>query len=209
MRKYIKNNDGIALVTSLLLTMISLVIVMAVMYMITQSVQRSGMYSRYKTALEASYGGTDIIMKEIVPEILKIYNDPALKTLIEAQFNPSIGLVLTSDAACFQSKLVDDTKQWIIKCAPESLSLNPKSATDLTFRLQAINGSPYTVYSKVVDTITGNTDRSGLQLEGAGVAESQSVLNPTPIPYIYRLEIQAERSTNAIEQGNMSVVYAD
>jgi len=36
------------------MTLISLAIVMSVMYMITQNIQRTGALKRYKTALEAS-----------------------------------------------------------------------------------------------------------------------------------------------------------
>jgi hypothetical protein len=211
MKNFMKNRQGIALVTSLMLTLISLTIVMAVMYMITQSVQQSGMVKRYKTALEASYGGTDIMMKELIPEILKNAESATLFADLEDKYS-LISLVVNPDAdmrSCFQRKLILQVSEWQdVKCVAANLSVNPKELPDLQFNMQAMSGAPYTVYAKIVDTLKGNTDMSGLQLEGAGVAETTVVVTPQNIPYVYRMEIQAERSTNAVEQGNMTVVYA-
>ncbi|WP_277058115.1 hypothetical protein [Trichlorobacter lovleyi] len=209
MKKLLSNNQGIALVTSLMLTLISLTIVMAVMYMITLSTQQSGMAKRYKSALEASYGGTDIVMKELVPEILKNVGSATLFDDLKTKY-ALMNLDVSADVTvqqCIQQKLNLQFSEWAA-CTALNTSINPKEQPDLTFRLQAANGAPYTVYAKIVDTLRGNTDMSGLQLEGAGVAESLTVLNPKNIPYVYRMEIQAERSTNAAEQGNMTVVYA-
>ena len=78
----------------------------------------------------------------------------------------------------------------------------------MTMDLQATTGSPFTVYTKIVDTVPGNSDISGLQLEGSGVAESSSLLRPQQIPYIYRIEIQGERKDNPTAQANLEVLYA-
>lgn len=211
MKIFVKNSQGIALVTSLMLTLISLTIVMAVLYMITQSVQQSGMVKRYKTALEASYGGTDIIMREFIPEILKNAESTTLFADLEEKYS-LINLTVNSDAdmqSCFQRKLNLQVSEWQDdKCIPANLSVNPKELPDLQFSMQATSGAPYTVYAKIVDHLIGNTDKTGLQLEGGGVAESLSFITPQHLPDVYRLEIQAERSTNAVEQGNISVLYA-
>lgn len=199
------------MVTSLMLTLISLTIVMAVMYMIIQSVQQSGMVKRYKTALEASYGGTDIMMKELIPEILKNAESATLFDDLEDKYS-LISLAVNPDndmRSCFQRKLTMQVSEWQDdKCVAANQSVNAKELPDLQFNMQAMSGAPYTVYAKIVDTIRGNTDMSGLQLEGSGVAETLTVLTPKNIPYVYRMEIQAERSSNAVEQGNMTVVYA-
>jgi hypothetical protein len=64
------------------------------------------------------------------------------------------------------------------------------------------------VYTKIVDTVPGNSDLSGLQLEGAGVAETSPLVKPLQIPYIYRIEIQGERKNNPTAQANLEVLYA-
>jgi len=206
MKRFVQQQDGVALVTSLVMTMISLTIVMAVMYMITQNIERTGSLKRYKTALEASYGGTDIIIKEIVPLVLQDFDSGTPIDHMETDYG-AISLDISATAACLQDKLFKPTSSWASSC---SQALNPKSAPDMSFRLQATGGQPYTIYAKIVDHVNekGNSDLSGLQLEGAGVAESLAVITPQHIPYVYRLEVQAERSANATEQANMSVLYA-
>ena len=203
MKRILAKQDGIAMVTAMMLTLISLMIIMSVMYMITSSIERSGASKRYKTALEASYGGTDILMKDIVPQILKNIGSATFKADMENTY-ALISLNILS-SACLQEKLTRKTGDWNSSC---NQILNPKSSADMSFRLQATGGQPYAIYTKVVDTIFGNSDMSGLQLEGAGVAETQSILTPQHVPYVYRVEIQAERETNATEQANMSVLYA-
>lgn len=199
----LKNNKGIALVTSLMLTLISLVIILSVMTLITSSIKRTGAQKRYKTAMEAAYGGTDIVLKEIMPYILKNMDSVNLGPGLQGQYDAG-WLSVTSDL-CLREKLTKRTDQWNVAC---NQTLNPKVSPDLTFSLTSLKGMPFTVYTKIVDSTSGNTDTSGLQLEGAGVAESTSVLSPQHQPYVYRLEIQGERSTNATEQSNLSVLYA-
>ncbi len=216
MKNFMKNRQGIALVTSLMLTLISLTIVMAVMYMITQSVQQSGMVKRYKTALEASYGGTDIMMKEIIPEIISYTQSGIIPfTDLETKYSLISLVVADGDAdrqSCFQRKLTLPASEWQLapECVAENESVNAEEFYDLKFNMQAMNNAPYTVYAKIVDSLTGpgNSDKSGLQLEGAGTAETQSVITPKSLPAVYRIEIQAKRSANAVEQGNISVLYA-
>jgi len=215
------NNKGIALVTSLMLTLISLTICMAVLYMITQNISSTGAMKRYKTAQEASYGGTDIFMKELVPNILENfannfseYHDSftEYKTALETTLFNAVSLQVRpndpDDAtrrACMTDKLTKATSGWNSAC---NSSLNPKTGPDMTMTLSATGGQPFTIYAKIVDTVFGNSDMSGLQLEGAGVAESLTVIAPQHIPFVYRLEIQSERSVNAREQANMSLLYA-
>lgn len=78
----------------------------------------------------------------------------------------------------------------------------------MSFTLQASSGNPFIVYSKIVDTVSGNSDTGGLQLEGGGVAESSSLLTPQHFPFIYRMEIQGERQNNSTTQANIEVLYA-
>jgi hypothetical protein len=204
MKRLLANQDGIALVTSLMLTLISLTIIMSLMYLMTQNIQQSGMNKRYRTALEASYGGTEIVMKEILPQILRTYDSATLVTDLQSSFS-TVTLQVPTTQACLQSKLTQSTADWPASCSQHP---NPKNAPDMSLQLQASSGQPYTVYSKILDTVKGNSDTSGLQLEGAGVSESLSMITPQHFPYLYRVEIQGERSANATEQANVSVLYA-
>lgn len=200
----IRNSQGIALVTSLMLTLISLTIVMALLYMVTQGIKTSGQSKRYRTAVEASYGGVEIMVKDIIPVMMQNYSSATFATDVQTSFN-GVGLQVLSGSKCMQSKLVRSTTDWPSGCSSVS---NPASSPDMQMTLQATSGNPFIVRSKIVDTVVGNSDTSGLQLEGSGVAESSSLLTPKSIPYVYRMEIQGERQSNSTSQANIEVLYA-
>jgi hypothetical protein len=200
----IRNTKGVALVTSLMLTLISLTIIMALMYMITQSTQVSGASKRYKTALDAGYGGSELFTKDILPFLLENFENTNVATDLNTAYSTTNSQLLVS-LNCLQSKLTLPSSMWPSGC---SNIAEPKKDADLTFQLSATAGAPYTIYSKIIETMLGNTDMSGLQLEGAGVAEAQSGITPQHFPYMYRLEVQGERSTGATEQANIEVLYA-
>lgn len=200
--KLIASQRGIALVTTLMLTLISMAIVMAMFYLIGQGVQISASQKRYRTALEASYGGAEVVLKDVVPLIFQGYSSAKIHT----QF-ADVDMQFPSGNTCLKQKLNFPTSQWSSSC---SQTLQAKAASDISFTLPATGAgtAPFTVFTKIVDTILGNSDTSGLQLEGAGVAEASSVITPQHFPFVYRLEVQAERSTKAAEQANLSVLYA-
>lgn len=200
--KPLLNQKGIALVTALMLTLISLAIISALLYMIGQGIQLSASEKRYRTALEATYGGTEIALKDVTPMIFQGYSGVQLS----AKFSNIDDMTFPSGTSCLHQKLTLPTSLWPSSCGQ---TLNPKSRPDIRFSLKGINDAnvPYTVYAKYVDSTIGNTDVSGLQLEGSGVAEASSVITPQHIPNVYRLEVRAERSADS-EQANISVLYA-
>jgi len=206
--RYFKNRDGVALVTSLMLTLISLTIVMALLLMITRSTTVSAMNKRYKTSLEAAYGGTELITKDIFPIMLRSFDNATFATDVNTAFSAVSLQVNAADAGtllCFRAKMSQPSSLWPVGC---SRTPNPKDSPDMTLTLTAVSGNPFTVYAKIVDTQLGNTERSGLQLEGAGVAETRSVITPQHFPYIYRMEIQSERQNTVSGQANIEVLYA-
>lgn len=204
----LNNNKGVALVTALMLTLISLTIVMALMYMITQGTTVSASNKRYKTSLEAGYGGTELFVKDILPFVLRNYENPSLSTAVSTAFD-STNLQMISTLSCMQSKLTQPSSQWPAGC---SNTADPKQNPDMTFNLMAStndpNAPPYTIYSKIIETLIGNSDLSGLQLEGAGVAEAQAGITPKHFPYLYRIELQGEQSATSRAQANLEVLYA-
>ncbi|MBT0665630.1 hypothetical protein KI809_15075 [Geobacter pelophilus] len=202
--KLLKNEQGVALVTALMLTLISLGIIMALLTMITSGAKLSGAQKRYRTAMEAAHGGTEVAMKDILPMILRNYSETNLVSQVESGFS-GIGLQVATTKTCLQAKLTTPIAQWPSDC---SSAMSPRQSPDMSFTLQATAGDPYKVYAKIIDTVSGNSDLSGLQLEGSGVAESSPILTPQHFPYLYRVEVQGERSSNAREQANISALYA-
>jgi hypothetical protein len=206
-RKLLGDTSGFALVTALMFTLISLTIVSALLYIMTQSTKVSGANKRYKTAIGASYGGAELFAKDILPFLMQNRNltNTALATLVNTAFNVVNMQVTNTNAACLQLKLVNPSP-WttVANC---SNSPNPADNPDMTFKLLSDTGNPYTISSKIVETKIGNTDLSGLQLQGEGVAEQSSSIIPMHSPYIYRLELQGSQSATS-EQANIEVLYA-
>ncbi|MGD0282732.1 MAG: hypothetical protein ABSB95_10255 [Dissulfurispiraceae bacterium] len=195
-----KNQKGIALVTALLLTLIGLAIILAAVYFVTQGTKMSGFQKKYATALEASHGGVEIITKEIIP---KTIGGTALSSL--GTFSSMLSENTTD--ACFTAKLTTATNSWGASC---SSTLDPTNNPDITLTLNGVGSQPnLTVYAKIVDTVPGNSDTSGISLLGAGVVQSQSgIIAPQHFPYIYRVEVQGQRQTNPDEKANLSATYA-
>lgn len=208
MGAFLHKNNGIALVTSLMLTLISLVMIMMVMTLITNSISRSGSQKRYKSAVEAAYGGSDVVLNEMIPFLLSNKTETSLDTLLKDKYDS--GWLATTSVLCLQDKLTKSTGAWNSSCEQSLDFKSPDTKKpDFVFDLKATNGSPYTVYARIVDSVIGNTRGAGeLQLEGGGVTESGSVLAPMHIPSVFRIEIQGQRKTNATEQANLSVLYA-
>jgi len=225
--KILHNEKGIALITSLMFTVLSLVMTMALLSMITASIRTSGAIKRYRTATEAAYGGLDIVVKDLITANFG-YND-YLSSHSTATYNDymklnyMVSLNSPDISTCLQDKLTKPTSQWPAACKAD-VSSNAKNAFDISFNLNAASSTPYAVYSKIVDTmdrkfvvfrnhssitltLAGNTDTSILALEGGSTTEGAGVSVPH-YPYMYRIEIQAERNINSSEKAKISVQYA-
>ncbi len=208
---YIKNQKGVALITSLLLTLIILGIIMLAIYFVTRGTVLSGFEKRYSTARDASQGGVEIITKDIIPK--------TINSMVVLSAIGNYGGMMSTLAGdpCFTAKLTQATVNWPAGC-DSTLTLrdpnNPSTITaDMTFQLNSAEpNTTYNVYTKIVDTVPGNTDTSGLDLEGAGVVDASSgIIVPQHFPYVYRIEVQGELDTGANvpeQRANLSAIYA-
>ncbi|MDD2319563.1 MAG: pilus assembly protein PilX [Geobacteraceae bacterium] len=224
--KILNNEKGIALVTSLLLTLIALAIVAGLMYFVMTGIQVSAVGKRYKNVVEAGYGGVALTVNEIIP---------SLNSAIFGNFSSGSGSgvqeLLTkyagsgqlnlqfSDLDCLKQKLDNSTVYWGSACNDANKSMDPKVSPDFTFVLKhTLTGSGfssnpgYRVYSKIVDTpVKGNTDKADRPnlRKGENVTESAGIEGTgVTIPTTYRVEVRAERETNPKEKSNLSVLYA-
>jgi hypothetical protein len=199
----LRNEKGIALVTSLLLTLISLAIVMAVIYLLTLGTQVSGSQKRYRTTMEATYGGLDTMTKIVIPQAFQDTVNPPSGLLLDAVF--------ANYANHFQAKLNNSRGKWAsLGLNANELSLDPANTPDVTFTL---NGPPlqpnYTIYAKIVDTNPGNSDTTGTELDsGSGVSYTGSGVSPQHIPATYRIELQGQKQNNPKEKAKLTVFYA-
>lgn len=231
--KYLKSENGVALITALMFTLLSLVISMALLYMVTAGAKTSGALKRYKTALDATYGGTEIITKEILGKALEFSNYSTtgnpFKTYLPGKLG-TLTILSESNLGCLHERLTTPRRFWSTACSAIS-----SNSPDISFRLNALETDPnkqYRVYSNIVDTsewkitsfpgtgvkvtnsLAGNSDvtsggeDSGLT-QGAVVGSGGPALKSPHYPYVYKIEIQGERMNNPkMEKGNISVLYA-
>lgn len=205
--RYLKNQNGIALVTALLLTLITLAVIMAVFYLLNQHTKTSAAEKVYSSALQAAYGDSELFIKDLIPSLFPADHD---NNYWENMFS-AISLDIVSTDACINDKLQHSTDKWT-KCPTGSTTQRPDFLPDATIILNGTTQN-YKVYSKIVDTFAGNTDGSGLTGErytsGDGATGNGSGTTPVKrIPYLYTVEIQAEGSVNPKEKAQLEVLYA-
>src|SRR6185369_10409648 len=201
------NDKGIALVTALLFTLISLGIVMALLTIVIQGTRVSAANKSYKTAIEAGYGAVDVVSRDIMPAILKGTFDAAY----QANMVSAISMAFPVGAeACFNQKVAKSTALWDpLVCTGQPTSLFANQSYDMTFNLKATSDPVgFKVYTKITDTRCGgdtaagqpctNSDGSGIDYldAGGGVTSSAGTVTPQHRPAYYRIEVQSERAVN-------------
>jgi len=220
--RQVKNEKGVALVTALMFTLIALGIIMTLLYMITQGTKMSAANKSYKTSLDASYGATELITKDILPTIFKNYTTGTSISAFAGSFSAVAMTIPTS--GCFAQKTTKSTPEWDTGlCVTGSKSAFPSQLPDMTFNLKATNDSTgYRVYTKIVDTRCGgnsalgqkctNSGEGGIEGldDGSGVASELATKTMTTErkPAFYRIEVQGERAANPSEKSQLSVLYA-
>ena len=204
--KSIRNENGIALVTALMFTLICLGMVAALMQMLLLETKLSASQKAYRNSLEASYGGTELVTREFIPRLFTNYSTGVgpLLTVYGDEGLGDIGLVVNGSLS---QKLHTATDDW----DGLSRTLDAKDTPDLEFNLRGSgSGSNFKVYAKIVDTVPGNSDTTGVDYldSGAGVAGAGAGISPKHNPVLYSLEVRGERETNAKEKALLSVLYA-
>jgi hypothetical protein len=74
----------------------------------------------------------------------------------------------------------------------------------MTFQIGA--GQSYTVYSKIVNTVEGNSGGDEGLWKG-GVVSSSGEITVVSVPYLYTLEVDTENTTNRAERSKYSILY--
>ena len=154
------NNRGIALVTSLMLTLITLVIILGVLAMISNNIKLSAANKSYRNVTEATYGGVDLLAQDIIPRLftnqssggtsaaalsIGVANDAGLMNNYGG--SSKISMIFGSNA-CLQQKLNNAVSGWT-SCSGDLI--NPKSNFDIKFSLSGLPGqSGYSVYSRII-----------------------------------------------------------
>jgi len=212
--KYVDNEDGIALVTALMFTLITLAMIMTLMYYVLLGTKMSAAQKKYRNSLEASYGGTEFVTKAIIPK-LAFGNFSAGKLALLADFGGPSKLDLQfGQEDIIKMKLSNPPTNWgIVGTSGSRHSVDPKVMPDFIFTLKGQTAaSDFKVYSKIVDTVpgVGLIDTSGVDYldPGIGVAGTSNSTQTPRTPNIYSIEVQGEAASNPKEKAALSVLYA-
>ena len=217
-----KNENGIALVMVLILALIGLMIVSALLYLATSGTLTSGAFKAYRTAEEASYGGAEIAAEYAAGRgafpLLGVPNGCNCGNPLVSTDNTDLDAGGARTCRC--DKVCNATADWAFGTEDWSCDENPllsglqinltPDATTADFPLTLGN---YVVYTKRVDTVRGNSEMGGIvasgELGGQGVVGSTAgLVNPPQRPYLYRMEIDAQSTTNPREHSRVSILYA-
>ncbi len=190
-RKISRGDRGIALVTTMMLTLLALAIAFATIYMVIQGLEISGLKKRYSSALGAAKGATE-----------------GAGSIISSGLSPDFAAITTiNNQACFDIKLSKGRSSWGVCDTGMGVS---SASYDIRFDF-----GNYFAYGKIVDTFPGNTAGGGAGwykpaavVEGSRGGSSNIIPNPTAIPYIYTLDIRVENKTNPQDSAEISAVYA-
>jgi hypothetical protein len=189
------------------------------MQMLLVQTKMAGAERSYRNSLDAAYGGTDLIAKDILPRLaMSNYSTNKVASAFGGLAG-AISLNINNSNPVtnqLQIKLTQNTANWPSQMQGQTASqkLDPKYLPDFQFQLKGNTNDPtnFKVYAKVVDTVTGNSDRSGNELlnSGAGVTGISTGGNVSPKhnPNLYTIEIQGEKATNPKEKARLSVLYA-
>ena len=184
----LKNERGMALVLTLVLGFIGMLMILSLLYMVSNSTWMSGSKTRYQLALDAAHGGMNFFAKEIIPRGLQGTNLSAMGNY-NALFTPAI-----SDAN-FTTKL------------KTTGTYTTQDAT-ITIPLPA-PGPNMAVTTAIFNTSRGNSGTSANILESGGVVNNNSgTITPQHIPYFYQTETRAQSTINPKENARLSALYA-
>lgn len=220
----VRNEKGVALIVVLVLSAVALAVMAGLLYIVLSRTQISGLQKRYKTALEAGFGGVDIAY-----QFISLRGDSSSQSAFVAELtsfgiNPVVsGLFVTTPASCTRSssvacgdlpeytgleaKLNLPTSCWAGCSDTQNLNANDNTTFDIAFQLPG-SGTAYNVYAKVVDTVLGNSG-AGENLIAHGVTDPRQG-ERVRLPYMYTLEVEAGNANQPLEsreRAKLSILY--
>jgi hypothetical protein len=197
-----RDEKGVALLMTLMISLIALSVMASLMYMMTMGARISGLNKRFNTALEAGRGSHAVVREFI-----------GTRGIPDAAFMNSINWNQPMTTTCENDKLREYTADWDPSCnASTIIDIADDATYDFSFQM---DGNNYTVYAKIVNTIWGNTSSGGTSnkfgvyghttASGGGGTGS---LDAVAIPYLYTLEVDARRtSAPDDEKARLSILY--
>jgi hypothetical protein len=181
--KILRSEKGFALAFVLILAAIALVMTLAMLMMVSRGSYVSGQQKRYRTAVEAGRGG--------VESMLQLIKNRGV----------AAGYMQVDNQAKLDAKLITPTTAWI--GLDNAITIDPGDSATYDMRVDL---GAYRVYSKIVDTVQGNSGAGEVLLK-SGVVTSSTEVTVVSIPYLYTIEVLSQSQTNATERSKFSVLY--
>jgi len=186
---------GVALVMALILGLIGMLMIASLLYMAGTGIWTSGSKKRYQTALEASHGGMNFFVKELLQRGLGGDTLSGMGT-----YGGILAPVVTD--ANFTAKLTTT--------GDISDGAYPADTEDAALTLAFAAPTPnIIVNTAILSTSRGNSGTSSNVLVGGGVVSNSSgTVIPQHIPYLFQVEIQGQGAGFSRERAKLSTIYA-
>ncbi len=168
----------------LVLAAISLAMTLAMLMMVSRGSFLSGQQKRFRTAVEASRGGME-----------------AMFQLISNRGNTDTMYTMDNSAAV-QTKLAGSIATW--GGLDTSSTINPAITTSYDMRVDL---GTYRVYTKIVDTVDGNSAADEGLIKTAVVNAGSGEVTVVSVPYLYTIEVLSQSTTNPTERSKLSILY--
>lgn len=183
--KMLRNEKGFALLFVLILSAIALVMTLGMLFMVGRGSFVSGQQKRYRTAVEASRGGAEAMLQLIANGGT---SDPTYMVPV--------------DAINLKKKITDATDSW--GTLDKSIVIDPLTASTYDMKVVFVN---YTAYTKIVDTVKGNSAAGEVLLKPGVVNTGSGEVAVQSIPYLYTIEVLSQSTANPSERSKLSVLY--
>lgn len=185
--KRLRSEEGVALLVVMLLALTALVTTACLLYLVGIGGYLSGQQKRFHTALEAGRGGIDVIRQVIAD---RGATDNTLYT--NFVLGPNLALKLTTSTDSWGAGVDNST------------TIDPDN--DNTYDVRFDIGG-YRVYSKIVDTVQGNSGPATGLITGGTVSTGSGEVTVMSVPYLYTIEELAQSATNPSERAKFTVLY--
>lgn len=170
----------------LILAAISLAMTLAMLMMVSRGSFLSGQQKRYRTAVEASRGGAEAVFQ-----------------LISNRGNLSTSYTnLAWDNVGIGTKLAGPIATW--GGLDNSSTIDPGVSTSYDMRIDL---GTYRVYTKIVDTVDGNSGADEGLIKTSVVNSGSGEVTVVSVPYLYTIEVLSQSTTNPTERSKLSILY--
>ncbi|MHB1026073.1 MAG: hypothetical protein ACYC24_10280 [Desulfobacteria bacterium] len=171
----------------LILAAISLAMTLAMLIMVSRGSYVSGQQKRFRTAVEAGRGGMEAMFQMISTRGI-------VTTPYTNQVFPTAGALGT--------KLAGPIATW--GGLDNTSTIDPGVVTSYDMRIDL---GTYTVYTKIVDTVDGNSGADEGLIKTAVVNAGSGEVTVVSVPYLYTIEVLSQSTVNPTERSKLSILY--